>query len=188
MWYSFHSIIVSTQFLAGSKKLIFIPSFCSLCNDYNAHFPSSHRTSQSIQHIHLNSSWIRMKRKNFHEHILEWCFCSSSSSSHLVVDGKQIFFCFSAFHFSHTRVTFPLHLHVVSAQSEHQKKTERVCYDDFLFPMHVHEQFSAAAHPLCKLSEICWILRSADFLSGVMVWSSAVQRFEALEEWVENQI
>lgn len=104
----------------------------------------------NIFNIHLNSSWIRMKRKNFHEHILEWCFCSSSSSSHLVVDGKQIFFLFLSIsllpHSSHFSTASARR---VCTEWTPKKKTERVCYDDFLFPMHVHEQFSAAAH-LCS--------------------------------------
>lgn len=110
-----HSIIDS---FAGWKKLIFIPSFVRR-NDYNAHL--SLLTKSSSPHIHSTYIWILMNTNETEK--ISWThfqFCMMffplhSSSS--LLDGKQ-FFCFSAFH-SHTRVTFPLHLHGVSA---HRKK------------------------------------------------------------------
>lgn len=135
--------------IAAEKKAHLYPIVCS-CNDYNAHFtfpcslPMFSVPQSSIQHIStFEYSWIRMKRKNFHEHIFSWC-------SYDVLRRRRWWQTNFLFFSQHLRLTFPLHLHECLSAN---KKAVNLLVIIFLFLAEFN-----AAHSLCKLSEICWIL------------------------------
>lgn len=150
--------------------------------------PHTERVGPFNIYIHLNSSWIRMKRKNSHEHILEWCFCSSSSSSHLVVDGKQIFFLFLSIsllpHSSHFSTASARRVCTEWTPKKKRKESAMMIFFFLCMFMNNSVLLLISAHPLCKLSEICWILSSADFFR--VWWCDQVQCSDLRRcvEWV----